>query len=65
MRLIESGCCWILRSKWVSLPATERTVGGILVSVARFVNLLGVAAGSGGSVLAGGWGMGSIGFTLS
>ena len=49
----------------MSLPATERTVGGILVSVARFVNLLGVVAGPGGSAVAGGWGIGSIGFTLS
>ena len=47
------------------VPATERTVGGILVSVARFVNLLETGAGSGGSVLAGGWGIGSIDFTLS
>ena len=45
----------------MSLPATERTVGGILVSVARFVNLLGLGAGSGGAVLAGGWVIGSIG----
>ena len=49
----------------MSVPATERTVAGILVSVAQFVNLLGLGAGSGGSVLAGGWVIGSIGSTLS
>ncbi|WP_293130581.1 hypothetical protein [Microcoleus sp. bin38.metabat.b11b12b14.051] len=49
----------------MSVPATERTVAGILVSVARFVNLLGVGTLSGAAVKAGGSGMGSIGYKLS
>lgn len=44
----------------MSLPATEGTVGGILIAVGKFVNFLGLGAGSSGSG-AGGWGIGSIG----
>lgn len=58
---IESGCCWIVQSNCFCAPATERTIGGIIICVAGYVNFREVELGSGGSVVAGGSGMGAIG----